>query len=584
MSTNTMASAQSPAATHTEKKATGSIWILASWKDLLLFVGTPLLLLPLIPMTMKWSLITVEQFSIFALAFASTGHHLPGMIRAYGDRQLFQRYRVRFIVAPIFLVTICMVSFSLEMQGLRLLFLLWGFWHAVMQVYGFARIYDAKVRMFDRVTARLDWLMCLAWFSAGIVFSPERVSLFFEEFFLAGGPQIGMGFISVLQNIWAGFLTIVTLAFVANMVWRVRHGAQISLAKILLFAISFGFWWFVMVTIENVIMGVAIWEIFHDIQYLSIVWVFNRNRVDKDNRVGSFTQFLFRRSWLMIGLYTGMVAAYGFFGFATKARMFIDHETVTRLLLGVIAASGFLHFYFDGFIWKVRERSTRESLGLKGGKPDGTGTGLVPVWVRHGMLWTIFIVPLGMLWTWPAAEKLDVYRHLTIAMPNVAQYHTKLGAAWQRSGDAVKAEMALRHAIKIDADSYEAHEILGAALLVQNRVDDAIQSLAAALRLKTRLPESHYRMGFALGQRKDYDGAIASYKRAIELEPDHALAHYAMGAAHAAKGDMARAASSFRRVIKMDPVDTPNAKADAETALEQVLQFQRSQKKNSPRP
>src|SRR6516225_8973743 len=38
----------------------------------------------------------------FGLALAM-GHYLPGVLRAYGDRALFRRFRTRLILAPIFL-------------------------------------------------------------------------------------------------------------------------------------------------------------------------------------------------------------------------------------------------------------------------------------------------------------------------------------------------------------------------------------------------------------------------------------------------------------------------------------------------
>jgi hypothetical protein len=56
-----------------------------------------------------------------------------------------------------------------DLNGLFVLTLLWGFWHGVMQVYGFVRIYDAKVGSFEKATARLDWLMCIAWFGLGMI-------------------------------------------------------------------------------------------------------------------------------------------------------------------------------------------------------------------------------------------------------------------------------------------------------------------------------------------------------------------------------------------------------------------------------
>ncbi|MBX6326297.1 MAG: hypothetical protein IRY93_09705, partial [Chthoniobacterales bacterium] len=76
-----------------------NLWILDGWRDLILYVCTPLVILPifLIAQT-RWS---PEDIYLFVAAFGAMGHHLPGMIRAYGDRALFERFRWRFICAPI---------------------------------------------------------------------------------------------------------------------------------------------------------------------------------------------------------------------------------------------------------------------------------------------------------------------------------------------------------------------------------------------------------------------------------------------------------------------------------------------------
>ena len=82
-----------------------SLWILSSWRDLILYVGTPLLLIPMFALAQtRWS---AQDIYIFVAAFGAMGHHLPGMIRAYGDRALFERFKSRFIFAPIFLLAVC---------------------------------------------------------------------------------------------------------------------------------------------------------------------------------------------------------------------------------------------------------------------------------------------------------------------------------------------------------------------------------------------------------------------------------------------------------------------------------------------
>ena len=76
------------------------LWILGPTWDLALFVGTPLLILPAMWLAMQQ--FAIEDIALFVASFGALGHHMPGMIRAYGDRALFERFKVRFIVAPLF--------------------------------------------------------------------------------------------------------------------------------------------------------------------------------------------------------------------------------------------------------------------------------------------------------------------------------------------------------------------------------------------------------------------------------------------------------------------------------------------------
>src|SRR5918912_1933321 len=86
-----------------------SPWILSSWRDLILYVGTALLLIPILAVAQaKWS---AQDIYVFVAAFGAMGHHLPGMIRAYGDRALFERFRWRFIFGPVFLPAACVAFY-----------------------------------------------------------------------------------------------------------------------------------------------------------------------------------------------------------------------------------------------------------------------------------------------------------------------------------------------------------------------------------------------------------------------------------------------------------------------------------------
>src|SRR5207249_10529067 len=96
------------------------------------------------------------------------------MIRAYGDRVLFQRFRWRFICAPIFLVLVC-AAFSLwDLKGIVLVAFVWGVWHGMMQTSGVCRIYDAKAGSFAEFTRRLAFARCGICFATAVLLSLLR--------------------------------------------------------------------------------------------------------------------------------------------------------------------------------------------------------------------------------------------------------------------------------------------------------------------------------------------------------------------------------------------------------------------------
>ncbi len=375
-------------------------WILNRWLDLLLFVAPPLLIIPLVAILQGY--LSVPEISLYVLSFGAVGHHLPGMLRAYGDRELFARFRVRFIVAPLFLLAVCNFFAQHHLNGLSVVVLLWGTWHAAAQVFGFLRIYDAKAKSFSPLTVNLDMAMCAAWFGLVVVQSPERVPAILRAFYSSGGLLIPASMIHAVQSTWTVVAGLVTAAFVANWVWRSWQKQPPSTTKLLLMITSIGFWWYSNVAITNIILGIAMFEIFHDVQYLAIVWVYNAKRVQTGHRVGTLTRFLFRRSWFLGGLYVGLVFAYGYINLVAE---YISAENLQATLLGLVTASTFLHFYYDGFIWKVREKSIREGLGMSGGQSEPREEQRVPDWLIHGLKWCVFVVPVTLLAT---AEWRDV--------------------------------------------------------------------------------------------------------------------------------------------------------------------------------
>jgi Flp pilus assembly protein TadD len=524
-----------------------NLWILDSWRDLLFYVGTPLLLVPMFALAQaRWS---AQDIYLFVAAFGATGHHLPGMIRAYGDRALFERFRWRFIFAPIFLVMVCLAFVWWDLKGIVLVVFFWGVWHGMMQTYGFCRIYDAKTGSFAALTRRLDFASCAVWFATAVLLSPQRMADTLETYYASGGPFIPPELLrGAQQALFAAAIT-VSILFVANFARMWVIGKRPNPVKLALLATSITFWWYCNNGVANILAGIALFEVFHDVQYLSLVWIYNRNRVEKDSSIGGFMRFVFRRSGSLVGLYIGLVFAYGSLGYFKETEI----ETIKRFLTGVVAASGLLHFYYDGFIWKVRERSTREHLGLAGGSAGPQAEPFLPSWLLHGLKWVVvFVVPLSALWIGQIRSTTpEVERAASVVqdLPTSERAHVRYGLALEDENHFDGAAAQYRIALRLNPATEHSHYRRGQIFLAEWKLNEAASEMELAVHDDPRNGEIHSYYGYVLEASGRKDEARAEYEKAIQLSPKSGKVHYNYAMFLAINGQLDQAIAEFETAL-----------------------------------
>ena len=527
-----------------------TLWIIGSWSDLLLIIAPPLLIPPLLYAVR--AVFSAEDITLYILGFLATGHHLPGLMRAYGDRALFQRFQTRFLIAPVILLSTSLFFALRDMQGLMVIAVVWGFWHATMQTYGFLRIYDAKVKLVDRLTARLDLLMCIAWFGLGIVHSPGRKADWLSTWMIAGGRLPDAINFEVTQLAWSIGTGLITIAFVANTARNAVAGQKLNPVKFLTMVSSFGFWWYSMVGIRNAVLGVALFEIFHDVQYLAIVWSFNRARVDRSPDVGAFTRFVFRRSWIMACLYVLAVAVYGFLGLAPDV---IKATTTRQIFFGIGTASLLLHFYYDGFIWKVRDRSIQDGLRVREQSPGsgaGTATDVRVGWFKHCAKWSLFIIPvclIGFAGRQGTTLSVDEYRAVVTSVPDSWKVRLELAL---NVDDPRESLHELQLALAINPDNALVHYHLGNALLRQNDLSRARQHFDQATRLKPDFADAFGSLGSVHFLQNHLDAAKSSFNQCLSFDPENTNAHDNLGCVLDRQGEYADAIEHFHAAIRLN--------------------------------
>ena len=161
-------------------------WFRSPTFDFLWILGVPLLTWPLLTLAnIEWGPAVMSQL----ILLTATGHYFATFVRAYGDADLFARFRARFVAVPIVLLLTCVGAFASGFGAeLTILVAAWAFWHWLAQAFGFARIYDIKVGSFHPRTALLDKALVVAGFVGTATLTDGAVATFGKLLLGAGVP------------------------------------------------------------------------------------------------------------------------------------------------------------------------------------------------------------------------------------------------------------------------------------------------------------------------------------------------------------------------------------------------------------
>jgi len=521
---------QHPTGNVTAPKPPYTPYIISRRADLLLIVGAvilcPALLLPMAQLTSPYTVWMV------VMTFGAVGHHFPSFLRTYGDRDIFQTYRVRLIVAPILLFSVTL-GFSLNnLHGMLLISFCWTIWHGMMQHFGFMRIYDSKVRSTDKLTARLDWWISLLWFGLCLVLSPNQGGSLLHSLYDSGIPIIPIEYIAVIRTVIITLTVMVTLLYIVH---ALAGKQPRSWMKLGLLVGTFAYVYLVRVLTRDPFLSVALFELLHDIQYLAIVWAFNRRQVDKGSG-NVLMRFMYKPSAASVAIYVGACLIYGAFALAVYTKL--EAGLFKQILEAFLITSGLLHFYYDGFIWKLRQSSTQSGLGLES-KPtviERAQTALVrpQVWRDFGHF-AIIAVLATMLARFELkgnnVDPLEKARAIVSAVPDNPTALNNLAVLLLQQGKPAEAVPLFRRALAVQPGLEKARGSLSDALTLLSsesaqagRMSEAIAYSREAVTVEPKSAERHNDLAVLLAQNGNFDEAESMFHIAIKLDPQHKLA------------------------------------------------------------
>ena len=579
--------------------APSSPWILGPVLDSLLFIGAPLAVMAVfLPLRGVFS---SREIAILLLAFFTFGHHFPGFLRAYGDRDLFARFKWRFLLAPPLIFGTALWFDSRQLHGLLILTALWDIWHVLMQHYGFMRIYDSKAGSVTALGSWLDWALSISWYLALIAVSPHYSYSLLSRIYETGLPLLSSGTIDALRFGLTGVASLLAVAWVGWHLNRWRQGKPVSWRKLALLGIFLGATWYLYVGLDDFLVGFTVWSAFHCIQYYGIVWVYNRNRVVKQGAVTAFIRFLFRPGLPLIALYAALIFAYGGINYFTSS---VSDQFLQRLLIAFIVTSNALHYYYDGFIWKMRDRRTRADLDIADAADAETTSvkawlaqaarRITPAekgWSQVAVLAALLLLCVGFESN-RSADDLATAQALVAVAPGLGEAQYNLGNALWARGRLDEALAAFERAAERMPESSKIQNNLGGVLYDRGQFDEAIARYRQALSLYTEedaqaiesgsplMPGEaasvaarpdivHVNLAQALARTGETDEAIEHYRQALALDPFSSQAYAGIGLALANQGRWEQAAESLRRALEIAP-----GYASAHINLANILAYQ----------
>lgn len=416
-----------------------------------------------------------------------------------------------------------------HLHGLELVLLVWGTWHGLMQTYGFMRIYDVRLGVNDRWTARLDHWLCLSVFIAGVVFSDARAFGVAEAMWQSGLPLFGPEWLTWARYIVGLVGLAVLAAYLANQVRLHRQGVARSWVKLLLIGTTGWFYWYTGRLSTNVLIGLAMFEIYHAVQYYAIVWIYNRRLFQRaGNRFGPLG-FLFQDRWTMLGIYLAAIAAYSSIRwFSVDANAYVfrgGSQDAHQWLVAFFVTSSFLHFYFDGFIWKVSEKKTQENL-VDEISHTSIAERYVPAFLHAGKWGVLLTIIGGLLYSehFLVAHYGDReparLKALTELTPGLPEAQSLLCRDALQRGDARAAIEHGRRAAELRPRSHAMLADLSLAYYQARRYTESRQTIEQAIEMAPDQWDYQADYGMVLAKLGENEKAAAALQRAVELAPD----------------------------------------------------------------
>ncbi len=247
---------------------------------------------------------------------------------------------------------------------------LWNIWHVYMQKYGILRMYNAKRGAGPAVPGWVDRLILVGWLPLYLFALGPRWFAYVLAHFARGRVLLGplfAGFERAASLLWLPSALLVAFALGNWLRWewrtsRLRHAPRLWMfaGTALLSAAFLAF---------HPLKVYLAYAFSHAVEYMIFVWAFQRRRYRRPHAHRPLLGRLVSHPWLLyvvpalvLSIATIYLKYYGRWWIAEAGapaflsiptHVWFKHYTVYQSMI---------HFYFDGFLWKMRLPIVQQDL------------------------------------------------------------------------------------------------------------------------------------------------------------------------------------------------------------------------------
>ncbi len=339
-----------------------------------------------------------SQMWLPAVALASISlwitipHHFATWLRTYGFKEDLSRWTERLIIGPIILFTLTILGAIYVPLTFFIVNILWDHQHSIMQQHGFSRIYDFKSGTGTRRSGKFDLAFHWVFFGNMLITSPLFSTIWLAQL-AAMGLLLSTETVQLIHTCsWAITLSY-GVVYLFQLIRGIRQGQKINPVKYLFIGSSYFLWYFCAWHASSVLVWGIAHRIMHGMQYIVIVYWYLRRKAESEAKSEIPTEGLgfkivrymvaSKRVWIFVAISVIYAALFQIvllepleiFGFGVFRISEVDRTIESLKAIGMtdamwqgvyaeilVAGFGMTHFYFDSFIWKVRDKKVQKGL------------------------------------------------------------------------------------------------------------------------------------------------------------------------------------------------------------------------------